>query len=762
MKKILCVIFSLFLCLSSAGCSEMYVQETDAVSMKESVQEEDAISKEAIDTGTLRPQSYGYITGTGPYVWMVMDGFIHCIDIRTRETAAEQPLTFLYPEKEDNLLLTSRGDNVTICAITGPGSDSFRVTLYELTLQNEVISLLNTYDATDTLGFLFDGKTQWMETSLVACAGGILIPALNADWIYQLYLYDPVSQELRELGTLPQSSFTVMLSYGEDILLIGPSEENLKDETLSRISLSSGERETIGILKTDSTSTLFNGALNEPDQTLYYISDGIGYRARIGSGTAPEIFCVAPEETAQLRNGVAAEGVYAFLDEEGRLLYQDTTAILQAERLRILDLMGSELLSDVLPVFNARNPEYLATAETTDDPSVILNEALNQSADHDAYVINLGSDLFQSLAAKEYLGDLSGSGILTEACTVFPSRIRSRILNQEKLTAFPLMLQNSVMLLDVATICKITGLDREELPTDWSGFLKLLGRIGDEGLLEGSGHVLCESGVSAETFRGILITSILQDALLWSDQDEARLSSLAAILTPALQTLDETDLLRLGLAEDESNDGSWEQQAETPYLLTWTEPEIAVMGIPDGMEYWPLSLSEGGEKLVPQDVAVIIMNPRSAHPEGVIRFIETLYEETDDITRMELNRNLSDPVENKAYSEDIEYLKSLIPMFESAISEAQTQEEADEITAEYNEMLAYLNEYEKNGAWLISADSIALYRSLEDLFAIHGDEIWNDETMNSIFFQYMDGMLDAAAFVRQLTSALQMSRMETE
>lgn len=770
MKRTLCLLLAFLLFLfPSAFAEDGDPGDVDVVQVLPGGQEENSLSPAdgdaKGDTESAFSQSYGYLASTGPYAWMVMEGQIRCVDIRSRQTASELPVSSLYTEQESDLMLAGRGSVMTLCAVTGAGSASLRVTLYELALQDGAIALLDTRDATEDLGFLYDGSAQWMETSLIACAGGLLVPALDTDFIYRLYMYEPVSRELREIGTVPQADFTALFAYGDDILLIGPSEEYADTEALTRISATDGKREPLGSIMLDSIFPMNCIALDEAGQTLYYYIENTGYRTAIGSEMTPEPFCTAQAGCARLRYGVAAEGVYAVLDETGGLLYQDTTVSLQAEKLRVLDLMGTDLVSAALPAFSAASPEFLGIVESGDDQEAVLNEILNQSADHDAFIISLGSDMFKALAAKGYLGDMGSSTELTTTAAAFPERIRSRILDGSRLTAFPVMLQNSVMLLDTAAVCEMTGLTREEIPTDWPGFLALLRQIGEDGLLENSGRILYESGIGAETFRGIILTSILQDAMLWLNRDESRLSSLQAVLTPALQALDGIDLQLLGLVEEGETDGknaNWMQDEESPFLMTWTEPEIAVMDIPAGMEYWPLSLTEGGEKVLPQDVAVIILNPRSAHPEGVIRLVECVNRAMDTVTRMELDRSLTEPVKNENYEQDIEYVNALIPMYEEAAAAAATDEEAAEIRAELDEMRAWLANYEQNGAWLISADSIALYRSLEDLFEVHGDEFWNDENVDDIFYQYMDGMLDSAAFVRQLASILQMSRMETE
>ena len=758
MKKAFCLLLAVFLSLAFSCLAE----EDSAFSgfVMSGGGEKDALDIEAGSITTAEnSRSYEDLAVTGPYVWCVMDGFVRCYDVRTKQKAAELALSSLYPEKEDYLALSSCGDVLTLCAVTNAGPDC-RVSLYELALKDGSIVSLQVMDATEKLAFLFDQKTTWMEVDLTACAGGLLITALNMEKVYQLYLYDPVPQMISELGTLPFNSFTGVFPFKDGLLFSGTSADNLDQEELTFMSLPGGERQSLGTFQPGAVYRLSCMALNETEQTLYYFADSVGYRFRIGTNTDPEPFCAAPGSTAWLRYGRVSEGWYVFLDEEGNLLYQDIAAAMETSKLHILDLTGADL-SSLVQVFASENPEYLAVINEGDNPNDVLTAMLNQSSDYDAYIINLGSGLYQALYNKGYLGNLGESETLKAASDAFPDRILSRIRMDGKLTAFPIGVQNSVLLLDVTGISALTGLSREEIPTDWNSFLKLLGQIGEDGLLDGSGRCLFESGLSADSFRIDLLSMILQDAMLWLNEDEARLSTLPPVLTPILQTLEETDWLKLGLLEDDDDEDD-PLDSEIPSLLDWASPEIAVMSLRDGTEYWPLSLAPGEDRLVPQDVYVIVLNPWSEHSSGIARFTETLYREMDVITRMELDPSLNDPVKRDHYEEEIETIQALIPVYEQTITNAPSEEEAEELQAELDEMLLYLDQYEKNGVWLVNDESIAQYRSLENLFAIHGDEFWADESQSTTFLQYVDRLIGPDQFVRQLVSTLQMARLEAE
>ena len=762
MKKICCLLMALLLGLSflnvRAAAESATTTGEGGLQMAEDGKEGAGGSEEiAHEAGY-----YGDLPVTGTLVWHVQGREIRCVDAQTGKETARMPLSGLYAGREDYLSLTRQGEGVMLCTITGANTADSRVNLYFLALRDGGIQMTGSEDATDVLGPLFNGETAWLEVDMIGCAGGLFIAALDPERIFRMFLFNPETRELRELGQEELSSYSAVLPYGEDLLLIGAGENAMESEELTRISLADGARAAIGFIQTGSLMQVLGCAMDEESQTLYYSLEGIGYRVKLAGELTPEAFCLLPEEASPLRYGAVAGGKYVLMDEEGNLLFQDATATLTSEKLRILDLTGSELVEETASVFNRTTPEYLANVMMGEEPKDVLEAVLNQSTDYDAYVISLGSELYQALYSRGYLGDLSGSAALEAAANSLPESIRVRILSEGRLVAFPTSVMNSVFLLNTAGISELTGLSREEIPTDWPGFLSLLRQLGEEGLAQNGRWVLYESGISAETFRVILTTWILRDALLWLNQDRSRLGSLQMTLTPALQALDAVDLTELGFPETEEEDTSWQLSDEAMPLLEETEAEISVMNLPEGAEYWPLSLAEGGERLAPQDVGVIVLNPFSAKGEGVRKFVETLWTEMDVVTRMELDAEIREPVKNDAFNEDIAYMESLVPMYEEAIAGAENEAEKAELQDGLNQMRSFLESYQKNAAWLISEESIALYSRLETWLALHGDEFWNEETGGSMLAQYLDGMLSADQFVYQLVLSLQMAQMESE
>lgn len=761
MKRAIGLLLAALLLFTAAGPvrAEGYTEVSPAGKEGQGTMKED--SGEILLDGVL----FEVVTATGPYVWQITDGMLRCTDAQSKELLAETPVAALYGTP-DYLDVTAFGGGVIVCTVTGALDTGCKVFLDEMALEGGVIRTGRHYDATAQLGFLFDGAEKWLEVDLVGYTGGLAVTAMNPEFVYQLYAFHPETEELKPFGTQPLSELDAVLADGASLLLVGPSAGEPGLYEITRINPETGERSIAGSFRTGSASQPLCSAWDPETGILCFCVDGVGYRVNAsGSEETPSPLFSAPEGTAWIRYAAVAAGSYILQDEDGELQYQSLAQETKSKSLRILDLTGTELTTEAMQAFNASSPDYLALVSQGEETDDVLNAMMNQSADYDAYVLSLGSDLYGALYRRGYLGDLGSSAVLKEAAATFPERIRSRITDGDRLTAFPAGIVNSVVLLDTEAVTALTGKTREEIPTDWPGFLALLQEIGDCGQMEAGHRYLYEPGISSETMRMILLTTLLQDAMLWLNRDDARLDRLEAVLTPALNALDQMNWEALGLSEDENEDTGWMMSEDEYPLIEWTTPEIGLMSLREGVEYWPLSLAEGEEKLIPQDVAVVVLNPWSAQADGVARYTETLWQEMGAIARMELDLSLAAPVENDNFDEEMTYLKNLLPLYEAAIAdadEAGDTEEAADLRAEKKQMESMLEAYEQVGMWLVSDASIALYRPLEELFAIHGDEFWTRESESTLFLQYADGMLNADQFVMQMANTIRMERMEAE
>ncbi len=742
MKKILSLIFAV-LFLLSCGTNETLAADLGGIGNS--------------DSEMVQSQSYGALAVNENFVWQVADGEIRVTDIASQQITARLPLSAIYSEQENYLAIISYGGNVQLCVAWNSENDGCRVTIYDLKCENNVISSTQNTDVSDSLRFLFEDPAKWNEVNMVACAQGIYIAALDEKWELQMYVFRQETGDLLSIGSIPFYEYNAVVPFGENLLLVGSNISSDGSEDLIRIKLPGGERELLRSLASGSLAQPLGYAFCEENQLLYYFLDNIGYRLAVSGESKPEPFCTLPENVAPTRYGAIQNNQYMLLNYEGNLIFRDATASLSAEPVRILDFTGAETIQNTVSIFNTANPDALAALFQGEEAEQVLDAVLSQSADYDAFAIGLGSNLYKTMKSRGYLGDMSGSETLKSAIANLPETIRNAATDGDKLLAFPVSVTNTSLVLNVPAMMKMTGYSEEQLPTDWTGLLQLLRMIAEQNLLETSQIVLLDEGLDVQTIKGTFFSWIIQDLMLWLDQDDSRVSQIQAVLTPVLQAFEQVPWENFG----DDSDSNWMESEEEPAsLILETEPEIAVMALDPGMQYWPLSLAVGGERLTGQSVDALILNPYSAHADTVIRYAETIWKNMDIINRMELDKTMKEPVVNETLSEDLAFFEQQIELIKVVLAGTSNEQEKAELQANLKELEKFTEDYRQNAGWLVSEDSIAFYRSLEPMLALRADEFWSEGAEDIPVLQFLDGMMPAAQFVNQLASAIQMSRME--
>ena len=168
------------------------------------------------------------------------------------------------------------------------------------------------------------------------------------------------------------------------------------------------------------------------------------------------------------------------------------------------------------------------------------------------------------------------------------------------------------------------------------------------------------------------------------------------------------------------------------------------------------------DRLIPQAVSVMIVNPWSAQAEGALAFMEYAWDNLDILAKMSLCQSMNDPVENTAYDEDIAYLEQLASVYRNSIANMETDEEAASLQLELDELEDFINEYRTNAVWLASEESIAEYRALSSQMALAVPEFWSADEEDAAVLQFLDGMITADQFVSQYVNTLKMSILESE
>ena len=792
MKKVLSLFFSVLLLLTSCAGADSVSGELHSASEEEASAIEQLLSalpeSEAEDNPGNDPEYdtdkliFSSMASSGEIIWRIDGEEIICADLILQKDVAQFPLDDLYNSGAGLAALKTAGipsgteygaewlsliskdeKGVWLCAALTDETDAIRVLLYDLAFTNQRITINGVKDSTEALGPFFDRNAGWLEIDITSYnENAFLISALDQNHQFNMSCYHPENDQLKDLGSQPLLLYTSIVPCGSSMLLAGFSIESNTALDLTPIDPATGDRKNPITVETEFNPTsAVNYAWNQEEHMLYFTVDNTAYKFDPNSGEKPVPFYVLKQNPFMNRLGLSVGNQYILYSTDGNLIFTDIHSELKATRIRVADVTGDGNLPDIAAEYNTAQAANYVTVPSCDNDDLILEYLMNQSADNDIYVLFMNSNAFHAMLDRGFCPDLGGSEIIRNAVASMPEYIRSTVSSGESPAALPICTFDESLALNVKAMQDLTGLSREELPTDWVDFLHLLNQISKDGILqENARYTVYEYAYTAYGLKEALFSLIMSDCLVWMNRNHADPDAIPGMLLPVLHAFSQIDWNGFGLPEEEPEDLTWLLANEQIPLLSVIQPEITLTVLEDGVEYWPLSLSTDSDRLISQTVSVMVINPWSTHPQEAIAFMEYAWEHLNVLSKMALCPDLNKPVPNTAYDEDIAYLEQMIAIYDDALAGAEPETSTEALRMERNEAAEFLEDYQRNGHWLASTESIAEYRALSAQMAPAVPEFWSADNEDAAVLQFLDGMIPAEQFVTQYVEAIKTSRME--
>ena len=724
-----------------------------------------AVNIEPVALGDAMTERCPDMAVCGGLVWRVDDMTILCEDVEAGAIRATLPLSeCLQPdEKLLRVSVAAWTKNSVMLALTL--SDG-AIRLEALDLADGTISAIKEYDASEQLGFLADDRAKWYEVNMIGCGRRLFIAALDDAYHFHFFSYTPDTEALVPLGERSLAAYTAAMPYDGDLLIAGPGEVDESLLELTRLSLDDGSTQLLGTVALDSALHAANFAWDGSEGLLYYSINNTVYALSPGSAEAPKAVGALDSAPAELRLGVVAGDRYAALSENGRLLSCDIhSAVTFTAQLRIANCVDDEIVVAAARDFGVDHPGCTASVADIPEETNLLSDLKAHPSEYDAYVLDLRSDLYRSLGESGFIADLSGIDTLVSATSDMTPRMAKALQMDGHLCAVPTAIGSYCQLLNVPAAQALTGLSPEALPTDWPGFLALLGQLADSGALATDGdYRLFGADMPADVLRDMVFGSMVQDCLLWIEADETAMDRLSQALLPVLEAFNSVDWSRLSAIDHlpalsqpgtASGDFQLEQyDSGRTALLDSGMPDITVAPQAEGMAHWPLSVQPGGERLISQVAFVLCVNPHSDSPEAALAFAAHAWEKTNVETKMALCQSMNTPVANAAYQEDLDYMAQDTALLKQDIAETQDAEARASLQAQLDDLQAYMEDYRNNGQWLASEASIARYRSLADALVPIAPDFGFDDALSDLMFQFLDGALTPEAYANRFAEAV--------
>ena len=724
-----------------------------------------AVNIEPVALGDAMTERCPDMAVCGGLVWRVDDMTILCEDVEAGAIRATLPLSECLRPDEKLLRVSVAAwteDSILLVLYMSDGA----IRLEALDLADGTISAIKEYDASEQLGFLADDRAKWYEVNMIGCGRRLFIAALDDAYHFHFFSYTPDTEALVPLGERSLAAYTAAMPYDGDLLIAGPGEVDESLLELTRLSLDDGSTQLLGTVALDSALHAANFAWDGSEGLLYYSINNTVYALSPGSAEAPKAVGALDSAPAELRLGVVAGDRYAALSENGRLLSCDIhSAVTFTAQLRIANCVDDEIVVAAARDFGVDHPGCTASVADIPEETNLLSDLKAHPSEYDAYVLDLRSDLYRSLGESGFIADLSGIDTLVSATSDMTPRMAKALQMDGHLCAVPTAIGSYCQLLNVPAAQALTGLSPEALPTDWPGFLALLGQLADSGALATDGdYRLFGADMPADVLRDMVFGSMVQDCLLWIEADETAMDRLSQALLPVLEAFNSVDWSRLSAIDHlpalsqpgtASGDFQLEQyDSGRTALLDSGMPDITVAPQAEGMAHWPLSVQPGGERLISQVAFVLCVNPHSDSPEAALAFAAHAWEKTNVETKMALCQSMNTPVANAAYQEDLDYMAQDTALLKQDIAETQDAEARASLQAQLDDLQAYMEDYRNNGQWLASEASIARYRSLADALVPIAPDFGFDDALSDLMFQFLDGALTPEAYANRFAEAV--------
>ena len=576
--------------------------------------------------------------------------------------------------------------------------------------------------------------------------------AIDLDAATMDVLYLDTDKEIRSMAPFTEGKLLlVAYDYNTDPITVSLMAYDIESQELTEL----------GVMPNDSWSGPTGICYDEARGKIYYVQSGSVWRMDVseeGLGD-PEEFGDMPLEIYSDATPVLMGDLYIVSSYEGVVGRDVTLDKLPEQRLRVSNASYSEPIRQAYYSFTDAHPEYMVSISSGSDTTNLVQDMMNRSAETDIYTISSTDKVYLSLIERGFMAELGGSEKLTAYVDPMYDIIKNYVTRDGQLYAVPLGSYASVMTLNKKLLTEKFGYDEADLPTTWPEMFALLsdlasGKMEDvpEATLRGPGYILRD--VKASIFN-----MMLQDYFLWLDQSEENLKRGSEVLIACCEAFEQIDWAGFGLPEEyEENEEGWMYDPET-ILMSTSSLGMYRYNYEEQQEPWPLAVAEGEDRLVGMSVTMAFVNPYSEHRDAAIEYLECALDSVQPVDRMCMDPTINEPVENSYYQESLADIDKSIADIEKSLEETEDEEQREMLTQQLEEMKQWREEYERDYRYDVSEEGIAGYRAHDSQFMIQKSSVWSSGAYEQVN-QYIGGTMSAQQLASELEKTLQMQRLE--
>lgn len=441
----------------------------------------------------------------------------------------------------------------------------------------------------------------------------------------------------------------------------------------------------------------------------------------------------------------------------------------------IRSLDPADLPSETLNIYQGFADEaHRKAAAALGDVAITLSEDVYYSSAQDlAQAMVSGGDEFDilrlnvnyldfnRLMEKGYCEDLSDSPIISDFFSSTYDVVQNAMSLDGKVYGVPVMVEINCFgsYMDKEDLNAFLSESGIEVPKTYLDWMQLLNDWGEKGYYETySDYVPTNNGNPAEG----LLSNVLEAYFQYMEATKQELTLDTPLLRTLLTAVKDVDI------SDWYEEPDWDDEDAMDEFFSRESLFDDYVGLDVQKTSWssvfPLSLSDEMEPVIPLNMEILFINPRSQHKEAAIRYLEAYVQALDVYTKTKLCPGMNEPIEDEYYESNLQSMQENLDGLNKQLEKATEEDVKETLRQEIADREEYMATYAAEERYAATAESIAAYRALDKYFFVptQDSNVYASEETRNLRNQYRQGLISMDQFIQQMDAKLRLMRLENQ
>lgn len=177
-----------------------------------------------------------------------------------------------------------------------------------------------------------------------------------------------------------------------------------------------------------------------------------------------------------------------------------------------------------------------------------------------------------------------------------------------------------------------------------------------------------------------------------------------------------------------------------------------------------LASSQEQEPIVPLNLSVMAVNPKSKNLEAAIAYVEQYTKSLDLSKKAMMNPHMNDDIPNPNYEQEIKWVDEGLVSMEEALKTAEGAQKT-ELESAYEQFKATAEKRKEEAKYSVRKETIAFYRELiehRNILTYESQMPFRNEDMGALVRRLVDGQMPLDQFLMEADGKLRLMRLERQ